>query len=98
MGHKEDYHWDENKSSLLKEERGYGLDEICEMVFYDRATKWEVFENPNYPNQYRIIAKTSKSLFITLAVEDLQDEFGYFTKLVTWWPSSAREKERIQNE
>lgn len=97
MGNIDNYHWDDDKSELTKAEHGVGLDEACKLIFYDEKTHWKVFENDNYPNQYRVITKTKKG-FLTLAMEDISDEYGEFIKLISCWNSSPKEKGKLKND
>ena len=97
MGNRDHYHWDDEKSETARIEHGVDLAEICDLVFFTESTRWDVFENPRYPDQYRIVAKTKKLGFITVPMEDKSDDYGTFIKIITWWPSSPNEKRKFNN-
>ncbi len=98
MGNRDEYFWEDEKSLLLKSKLGRGLDDICDLVFYNDSTQWEVFENPGYPDQYRVVAKVGRREYVTIPMEDISDEYGTFIKLATWWHSSNKEKRKFNDK
>ena len=91
MGHYKIYHWDDHKNEIIiLDQNRKSLDEVAyALVHHDSI----IITNPHYPNQYRMIVRIDGT-YITAALEDIEDEFGEFTKLITAWKASSSEIEK----
>ncbi len=79
--------WDDEKSNLLKEVRGFHLVEVAYEILSDRFGK---YSHPNYPDQTRAVGLIG-GVYYTLAFEEVVDELGSFIHLVTYWKSEEWE-------
>lgn len=94
MGYKDEFHWDDDKSDLLKRTRGYSLFEVADHIF---SHAYVEYENRKYPQQNRAIGRIENE-FITLAYEFIEDSHGAFIRLITYWPASELEKKIYKDE
>ena len=53
---------------------------------------YAVMESPNYPNQFRVITKV-RGRIITIAIDQIEDDYGDFQRVMTYWDSTDSEKE-----
>ncbi len=88
MGNKDEFHWDDQKSDLLKHTRGLSLIEVGEELF---ECEYVEYFHTLYPEQIRVIGKVRQRI-ITLVYEIIEDDFNSFTRLVTYWDASSLEK------
>jgi uncharacterized DUF497 family protein len=97
MGNTDEFHWDDDKSELLKKSRGFDLIEVAEAIF---ERDYVEYVHGAYPEQTRAIGKVGDRM-ITLVYEMIEDDFGMFARLITYWDASPVEKkiyaERIPN-
>lgn len=82
------FDWDDAKSEKLKRERGISLGEAAEVF----ASYHVVDQKNDDPEQYYAIGFVH-GRFITLIYEYREDALGELKWLVTYWPSTARERE-----
>jgi len=88
MGNMDGFHWDDEKSELLKQTRGFSLIEVAEQLF---ESEYVEYVHARYPEQTRVIGKVRQRV-ITLVYEVIDDDFISFTRLVTYWDASPVEK------
>lgn len=94
MGHREEFHWDDEKSDLLAQTRGYPLYDVAQAIF---ANTYVVYQHRDYPQQHRAIGKVERQL-MTLVYEFIEDDFGSFVTLITYWPASGIEAKLYDRE
>jgi len=87
MGSQGEFHWDDEKSDLLDQTRGFSLYAVAEAIF---SNEYVAYQHRSYPEQSRAIGKVEGTL-ITLVYEFVEDDFGSFVKLITYWPASNLE-------
>jgi uncharacterized DUF497 family protein len=88
MGNTDEFHWDDEKSDLLKRTRGLSLIEVAEELF---ESEYVEYVHTVYPEQTRVIGKVRQRT-ITLVYEIIEDDFSSFTRLITYWDASSVEK------
>ena len=96
MENKGIYHWEDDKSKLLQKTRGYSIKDIVNQIFFS-GRAYLIKESPRYPNQYRVVAKID-DMIITVAMEDIDDGFGQFYRIVTYWESDSKDKKLYKKE
>ena len=89
MGSKDGYHWDNAKSELLKRVRKYSLEEIVDRVFLS-GLEYMIRENRAYPGQFKVISVIDDRVLVIIC-EDINDGFGYFTRLFTYWDAERKD-------
>ncbi len=94
MGNRDEFHWDDDKSDLLAQTRGYPLYDVAEKIF---SHAYIEYQHRMYPEQSRAIGQVDGKL-MTLVYEFVEDEFGSFIKLITYWPASNLEKSLYDQE
>ncbi|MFM6623144.1 MAG: hypothetical protein ACKPHZ_01820 [Dolichospermum sp.] len=82
------FDWNDQKSKLLKSQRGYSFDEIITLFAGDYV---ERVKNDS-PEQFIAIGYVGYSL-LSIIYEIRYDEEGEYIWLVTYWKSTRREKE-----
>lgn len=82
------FDWDDRKSQLLEETRGYTLAEVAEILtgYYVERMKQD------NPEQFIAIGYYQNKL-ISVIYELRYDEEGEYIWLVTYWPSTKRERQ-----
>jgi uncharacterized DUF497 family protein len=88
VGNKDGFHWEDDKSDLLKHTRGISLIEVAEELFENDYVE---YVHALYPEQTGVIGKVRQRL-ITLVYEIIDDDFSSFTRLITYWDASPVEK------
>jgi len=88
MGNRDEFHWDDDKSDLLRRIRGLSLIEVAEELF---KSEYVEYVHTFHPEQTRVIGKVRQRI-ITLVYEVVEDDFSSFTRLVTYWDASSVEK------
>lgn len=81
--------WDENKSLLLKQTRGLSLLEASELLTTDN---YVLLRKNDDPEQWLAIGFTCGRL-ISLVYEERYNDNVEYTRLITYWDSTKREKE-----
>ena len=94
MGNQDEFHWDDEKSDLLEQTRGFSLYAVAEAIF---SNEYVDYQHRSYPEQSRAIGNVEGTL-ITLVYEFVEDDFGSFVKLITYWPASNLEAKLYHQE
>jgi hypothetical protein len=79
---------------LLAQTRGYPLYDVAQAIF---ANEYVVYQHRDYPQQSRAIGPVERQL-MTLVYEFIEDDFGAFVKLITYWPASGIEAKLYDRE
>ncbi|MBC7515178.1 MAG: hypothetical protein H7237_01885 [Alkalinema sp. FL-bin-369] len=82
------FDWDNNKSQLLQESRGYSLDEISIVL----AGEYVEQIKRDDPEQFIAIGYLEKTL-LSIIYEIRYDKDGEYVWLITYWNSTKRERE-----
>jgi uncharacterized DUF497 family protein len=82
------FDWDNDKSQLLQESRGYSLDEVTVVLAGDYVEQIKRDE----PEQFIAIGYLEKTL-LSIIYEIRYDEEGEYVWLITYWNSTKREQE-----
>ena len=82
------FDWDNNKSQLLQESRGYSLDEISIVL----AGEYVEQIKRDDPEQFIAIGYLQKTL-LSIIYEIRYDNDGEYVWLITYWYSTKREGE-----
>ncbi|ETW92772.1 MAG: hypothetical protein ETSY1_42200 [Candidatus Entotheonella factor] len=80
MGNQDEFHWDNDKSDLLEQTRGFSLYAVAEAIF---SNVYVAYQHHLYPEQSRVIGSV-EGMLITLVYEFVEDDFGSFIKLITY--------------
>ncbi len=57
MGHREEFHWDDEKSAVLAQTRGYLLYDVAQAIF---TNEYVVYQHRDYPQQSRAIGQIER--------------------------------------
>jgi uncharacterized DUF497 family protein len=82
------FDWDNDKSQLLQESRGYSLDEVAVVL----AGEYVEQIKRDDPEQFIAIGYLEKTL-LSIIYEIRYDEDGEYIWLITYWNSTKRERE-----
>ena len=82
------FDWDDSKSELLKQTRGYPLEEITNIF---RGHYVERIKNDS-PEQFIAIGYLD-NILVSVIYEIRYDEEGEYIWLITYWKSSNRERQ-----
>ncbi|UBF24832.1 hypothetical protein K9N68_24715 [Kovacikia minuta CCNUW1] len=82
------FDWDNRKSQVLKQNRGYSLDEISWVLAGDYVEQVKRDD----PQQFIAIGYLGNTL-LSVIYEIRYDEEGEYIWLVTYWKSTKRERE-----
>jgi uncharacterized DUF497 family protein len=82
------FDWDNNKSNLLKQDRGYSLEEVSVVL----AGEYVEQVKRDEPEQFIAIGHLRNTL-ISVIYEIRYDDEGEYIWLVTYWKSTRRERE-----
>ncbi len=82
------FDWDDDKSQLLQDSRGYALDEVAVVLAGDYVEQIKRDD----PEQFIAIGYLEKTL-LSIIYEIRYDEDGEYVWLVTYWNSTKRERE-----
>jgi uncharacterized DUF497 family protein len=82
------FDWDNDKSQLLQESRGYSLDEVTVVLAGEYVEQIKRDE----PEQFIAIGYLEKTL-LSIIYEIRYDEEGEYIWLITYWNSTKRERE-----
>ncbi len=82
------FDWDNDKSQLLQETRGYSLDEITVVL----AGEYVEQIKRDDPEQFIAIGYLEETL-LSIIYEIRYDEDGEYVWLITYWNSTKRERE-----
>jgi uncharacterized DUF497 family protein len=82
------FDWNDNKSSILKQNRGYSLEEVATILSGEYV---ERIKRDN-PEQFIAIGYLGNTL-LSLIYEVRYDEEGEYIWLITYWKSTRRERE-----
>lgn len=82
------FDWDNNKSQILKQNRGYSLEEISVVLAGDYVEQVKRDD----PEQFIAIGYLGNTL-LSVIYEIRYDEEGEYIWLVTYWKSTKRERE-----
>jgi uncharacterized DUF497 family protein len=82
------FDWDNDKSQLLQENRGYSLDEVSVVL----AGKYVEQIKRDDPEQFIAIGYLEKTL-LSIIYEIRYDKEGEYIWLITYWNSTKRERE-----
>jgi uncharacterized DUF497 family protein len=82
------FDWDNDKSQLLQESRGYSLDEVTVVL----AGEYVEQIKRDDPEQFIAIGYLEKTL-LSIIYEIRYDEEGEYIWLITYWNSTKRERE-----
>jgi len=85
--------WDEKKSQLLKPKRGLTFDQVARVF---KGVTVELVKNDD-PLQFAAIGVIGARM-VTLMFEERRDEEGPYLWLVTYWISTASEREIYEGE
>jgi uncharacterized DUF497 family protein len=85
--------WDERKSRLLKRKRGLSFDQEAQVF---AGITVELMKSDD-PLQFAAIGLIGARM-VTLVFEERRDEEGPYFWLVTYWESTAREREIYAQE
>ncbi|RPJ52015.1 MAG: BrnT family toxin [Acidobacteria bacterium] len=85
--------WDEKKSRLLKRKRGLSFEDVARVF---EGVTVELMKNDD-PLQFAAIGLVGVDL-VTVIFEERRDEEGSCLWLVTYWKSTAREREIYEQE
>jgi uncharacterized DUF497 family protein len=82
------FDWDDHKSQVLKQNRGYSLEEISVVLAGDYVEQIKRDD----PEQFIAIGYLGNTL-VSVIYEIRYDEEGEYIWLVTYWISTKRERE-----
>ncbi len=82
------FDWDNQKSQLLKQNRGYSLEEAAAIL----AGEYVEQIKRDDPEQFIAIGYLGSSLF-SVIYEVRYDDQGEYIWLITYWKSTKRERE-----
>ena len=82
------FDWDNHKSQLLQQNRGYSLEEISVVLAGDYVEQVKRDD----PEQFIAIGYLGNTL-LSVIYEIRYDEEGEYVWLVTYWKSTKRERE-----
>lgn len=82
------FDWDDRKSQLLKQTRGYSLEEVA-IIFENYYVERMKSDNPE---QFIAIGYL-RNILLSVIYEIRYDEGGEYHWLITYWKSTKREKE-----
>ena len=82
------FDWDNHKSQLLQQNRGYSLEEISVVLAGDYVEQVKRDD----PKQFIAIGYLGNTL-LSVIYEIRYDEAGEYVWLVTYWKSTKRERE-----
>ncbi len=85
--------WDERKSRLLKRRRGFAFDEVARVF---EGVTVELVKKDD-PLQFAAIGLIEIHM-VTVIYEERRDEEGAYLWLITYWKSTAREREIYEQE
>jgi len=85
--------WDEKKSQLLRRKRGLTFDQVARVF---KGVTVELVKNDD-PLQFAAIGVIGARM-VTLMFEERRDEEGPYLWLVTYWISTASEREIYEGE
>ena len=82
------FDWDDHKSQLLKQTRGYSLEEVATILAVDYVERMKHDD----PVQFVAIGFLKNSL-LSVIYEVRYDDEGEYIWLITYWKSTKRERE-----
>lgn len=82
------FDWDNQKSKLLKQKRGYSLQEVSVIL----AGEYVELIKRDDPEQFMAIGYLEKAL-LSVIHEIRYDDEGEYIWLITYWKSTRRERE-----
>lgn len=82
------FDWDDHKSALLKENRGYSLGEVAAILSGEYVERIKRDD----PEQFIAIGYLGNTL-LSVIYEVRYDEEGEYIWLITYWKSTRRERE-----
>lgn len=82
------FDWNDNKSAILKQNRGYSLEEVATILSGEYV---ERIKRDN-PEQFIAIGYLGNTL-LSLIYEVRYDEEGEYIWLITYWKSTKKERE-----
>jgi uncharacterized DUF497 family protein len=82
------FDWNDNKSAILKQNRGYSLEEVATILSGEYV---ERIKRDN-PEQFIALGYLGNTL-LSLIYEVRYDEEGEYIWLITYWKSTRRERE-----
>ncbi|MBE9193204.1 hypothetical protein IQ230_23235 [Gloeocapsopsis crepidinum LEGE 06123] len=82
------FDWDNRKSQLLQQNRGYSLKEVSRILAGDYVEQMKRDD----PEQFIAIGYLGNTL-LSVIYEIRSDEDGEYVWLVTYWKSTKRERE-----
>lgn len=82
------FDWDAHKSQILKQNRGYSLEEVATILAGDYVERIKRDD----PEQFIAIGYLGKAL-VSVIYEIRYDEEGEYIWLITYWKSTRRERE-----
>ena len=94
MGYDDEFglEWDDRKSEICQKRRGLALEEVGRQLLSNPVS---TYSHPEYPDQLRAVGQISE-VFYTLVFEDIDDDYGGYTHLVTYWRSERWEIEKTR--
>jgi uncharacterized DUF497 family protein len=87
------FDWDERKSQLLQQQRGYSLQEVSRILEGDYVERVKQDD----PEQFIAIGYLRDTL-LSLIYEIQYDEEGEYLRLITYWKSTKREREIYEQD
>ncbi len=82
------FDWDNYKSQLLKQNRGYSLEEVATILASDYVERIKRHD----PEQFIAIGYLENTL-LSVIYEVRYDDEGEYIWLITYWKSTRRERE-----
>lgn len=82
------FDWDNHKSQLLEQNRGYSLEEVANILAGDYVERIKRDD----PEQFIAIGYLENTL-LSLIYEVRYDDEGEYIWLITYWKSTRRERE-----
>jgi uncharacterized DUF497 family protein len=82
------FDWDDRKSQLLEQQRGYSLEEVSRIL----AGEYVEQMKQDDPEQFIAIGYLGNTL-LSLIYEIRYDNEGEYIWLITYWKSTRRERE-----
>ena len=82
------FDWNDDKSNLLKQNRGYSLEEVAAVL----AGKYVERIKRDDPEQFIAIGFLGNTL-LSVIYEVRYDDEGEYVWLITYWTSTKRERE-----
>jgi uncharacterized DUF497 family protein len=82
------FDWNNHKSQLLKQERGYSLEEVAAVLAGEYVEQMKRDE----PEQFIAIGYL-ENILLSVIYEVRYDEEGEYVWLITYWKSTKRERE-----